>query len=159
LELFSDISDPDPANRFPDEPGWLVINFGYEDQVWPIRYFGRISNTELALDASHVFGVDLPAGTGVHYASQREPLVPNPSDVTYGLVATASPAGRIAAERLIDDTVAAGIPIQKDIRYPGSRGLGGDGFPTKTYYKINDIVTIFGEDDAAAELEKARNSE
>lgn len=145
-----------PAKDFPDEPGWLVFAFGEQKQLWPVRYLGRISNTELALDAAFVFPLDLPVGTTVTLAAQREPFAPSANlGLLYG---TASSAGRIAASDAVDEAVAAGVPVDKEVVYPGDRGLGGEGYPTKGNYKLSDALRVWGGDDLTAEAKDASES-
>lgn len=130
------------AAAFPDEEGWLVFNFGEKEQIWPVKYLGRISSTELALDASFVFPFTVPLGDTVHLASQRTPFAPVDEDLN-GLYLTDSPAGRIAAEAALEDTIAAGFEKNIEIVFPGDRGIGGEGFPTTDNYKVSDIVRVF----------------
>ncbi len=146
--------DAAPADAFPDLPGWLVFAFGESKQVWPVRYMGRISSTQLALDAAFVFPVDLDAGVDVTLVDGRKPFAPTRTNQAAGFYATASSAGRVAAGIALDDIVAAGLTVKKIVVYPGDRGLGGEGNPTSGSYKISDIVRVFGGDDVAAEVKK-----
>ncbi len=43
------------ATNFPDAPGWLVIGFGRDTEVVPVRYLGKLSPTALILDYSFKF--------------------------------------------------------------------------------------------------------
>jgi len=144
------------ASQFPDAEGWLAFDFGYENQVDPVRYFGRLSNTELSLDYSFKFPKTVLSGSTVTLLYQKGPWTPaNPQDVG-SFYLTDSPAGRIAAEGAIDLAVAAGVTINKTIVYPGDRGLGNEGFPANSNYKVSDKVSIWGSSDVDADLEKAR---
>ena len=40
------------TDGFPENGGWLVLDFGYKNQIAPIKYLGKISETELAIDFS-----------------------------------------------------------------------------------------------------------
>jgi hypothetical protein len=156
LEL-DDAGDPEPAERFPDEPGWLVFAFGQSQQVWPVQYLGRVSTTELSLDASLSFPDDLAAGTEIHLASQRAPLTP--TEPVAGFYATASSAGRVAASDAVDDTVAAGIANHKTVVYPGDRGLGNEGFPSTGATKLTDAIRVWGSNDLVTDVQKAQDGE
>jgi hypothetical protein len=144
------------ASVFPDENGWLALDFGYEDAVYPIKYFGRLSTTKLALDYSFRFPKTVTAGAKVCLLQQKGPWVPpNPAAVGSFYV-TDSPAGRIAAEQAINASAAAGLTINVTVTYPGDRGLGNEGYPASGNYKVSDKVEVWGSDDVDADLIKAR---
>jgi hypothetical protein len=46
------------SSQFPDAPGWLVVGFGTDTVVYPIRYFGRLGATALSIDYSFRFPND-----------------------------------------------------------------------------------------------------
>ncbi len=146
----------DDTSEFPDAPGYLLFNFGRTGVVAPVKYLGRISNTELALDAGFRFTSDVAAGTKVVLLSGRGPFQP-PRDTHPGsFYLTGSAAGRVAAEAALVDTIGAGLVINKTIDYPGDRGLGNEGNPSKGSSKLGDRVSIWGGDDLDAEVEAAR---
>jgi hypothetical protein len=62
----------------------------------------------------------------------------------------------VAASDAIDDTIAAGIPMNKEVVYPGDRGLGNEGQPVKGSHKIADKVRVWGGDDLGTEIKKAQ---
>lgn len=135
------------ATVFPDEPGYLVFNFGYENSVAPVQYMGRLSGTELALDAGFKFPVTVPVNATVILLRDRLPFIPDQSDEVGSFWATDSASGRIAAQLAIDETVAAGIDVDVKVIYPGSRGLGAEEFPNDGNYKLSDVVSVFGGND------------
>lgn len=144
------------ASGFPDAEGWLVFDFGYSTQVYPVRYFGRLSNTELALDYSFKFPHTVLKGATVTLLQQKGPWVPaNPQEVG-SFYLTDSPAGRIAAELAIDNSAAAGVTVNKTVVFPGDRGLGNEGYPASGSYKLSDKVSVWGSDNQDADLTKAR---
>lgn len=147
------------ATVFPDEEGFLVFNFGYENAVFPVRYVGRLSNTELSLDAGFKFPVDVSSGATVILLKDRSPYAPERSAALGGFYATDSASGRVAAQATIDDTVAAGIDVEVKVIYPGGRGLGAEGFPTVGNYKLSDLVTVFGGNELDLETKKAQEVE
>jgi hypothetical protein len=135
------------ATAFPDSEGFLVFAFGYENMVAPVRYIGRLSNTELALDSGFKFPTDVALGATVILLKDRNPFVPQVNDFVGDFWLTDSSSGRIAAEGTIDDTVAAGIDVNVKIIYPGGRGLGAEGFATEGTGKLSDLVEVFGGND------------
>jgi hypothetical protein len=148
-----DVAD---ASQFPDAEGWLVFAFGYEGQVAPVKYFGRLSSTRLSLDYSFKFPVTVPQGSNVTLLSQKGPWVPETPQDVGSFYITASPAGRVAAEAAIDASVAAGVTVKTTVTYPGDRGLGGEGLPASGTNKLSDKVVVWGGDDVDAEVAAAR---
>jgi hypothetical protein len=147
----------DNALDFPDEEGFLVLQFGYKDVVGPIRYFGRLSDTELILDAGSVWQSSLHTGATVRLLSSRLPFSPNSEQVLVGnFYVTGTAAGRVAAQQTINDIVAAGKQILVTVIYPGDRGLGAEGFPQDGNYKLSDKVEVWGGDELDQEIPLAR---
>lgn len=143
------------ALNFPAEPGFLVFDFGASGQVGPVRYLGRLSNSVLSLDAAFKFPATIEVGTTVTLLHSRTAFVPENVEEVGAFYLTASPAGRVAAESLLRAISATGIDLDITIRYPGDRGLGGEGFPVNGP-KVSDIVSIFGSDNLDAELAARR---
>lgn len=149
-------TDPNPANRFPDAEGWLVFDFGYKNQTAPVKYLGRLSNLELAIDFSFVFPNDITSGAKVCLLSQRAAYEPTNPEEIGSFYATGSSAGRVAASSAIDDAAAAGFEVNKEIVYPGDKGLGGEGLPASGADKLSDKVAIWAGDDVEDEVDTAR---
>lgn len=157
MTLLSTIVDPDPALRFPDEPGYLVLDFGNEI-VGPIKYYGRLSDTDLSIDFSFRMPRDIGVGTVVSLLGHRGAFVPANPEGYGSFYATHSASGRIAASAALDDAVAAGIVMNKRVVYPGDLGLGNSGYPDSGFYKISDRVAIWGSNEPDADVETARTS-
>lgn len=149
--------DSQPALSFPDETGYVVFDFGFQDQVGPVRYLGRLSVSELLLDASFKFPNTILSGTKITLLSSKSPFVPPINKHPGNFYATGSAAGRIAAQKTIDQIVAAGIQVDVDVIYPGARGLGAEEFPDRGSYKVSDAVGVWGGDDLDQEIPKARD--
>jgi hypothetical protein len=156
IHLVPTIDDPTPALNFPDEEGFLVLQFGYKNVVGPIRYFGRLSDEDLILDAGSPFQAVLPPGATVRLLSSRLPFEPASGALVGNFYATGTAAGRVAAQNTINDIVAAGKQITISIIYPGDRGLGAEGFPQRANYKLSDKVAVWGGDDLDREILAAR---
>ncbi len=159
IHLVPTIDDPDPALNFPDEEGFIVLQFGYKNVVGPIRYFGRLSDEDLILDAGSPFQAVIPPGATVRLLSSRLPFAPDEGDLIGNFYATGTAAGRVAAQQTINDIVAAGKQVLVSILYPGDRGLGGAGFPQKGNYKLSDKVSVWGGDDLDQEIPAARTGQ
>lgn len=143
------------ATVFPDAPGWLCFDFGYENQVGPVKYFGKLSNTMLVLDDSFIFPKSVESGVTVTLLSGKAPYSPlNPE--RYGsFYVTDSPSGRIGAQASILSNSSAGVDITENVIFPGDRGLGGEGWPSKNSYKVSDVVTVWGSSDMDADEAQA----
>lgn len=147
------------ATEFPDAQGYLVFNFGFENQVGPVKYLGKISNSELILDYSFKFTKTLEDGNTITLLKDKGAFVPESPETVGSFYLTDSSSGRVAAEKTLNDIAAEGIPINKTITYPGDIGIGNEGYPDKGNYKISDIVNAFGNNDLDIELNNARNDE
>ena len=143
------------ATVFPDRPGWLVIGFGTDYMTYPVQYLGRVSTTQLSLDYSFKFPVNIPVNAKVTLLSQKGSFVPENPETAGSMYITGSSVGRIAAQAAIEDAVAGGRQLDITIGYPGDRGLGNAGLPV-TGPKVSDKVAVWGGDDLDAELAAAR---
>lgn len=141
--------------NFPDAPGFIMIQFGYDNQIGPISYLGKISNSELLLDYSFKMPTTAGSGATVTLLNGKAPYDPNTAVGIGAFYLTASPAGRVAAEAAINNVVAAGVDVNIVVQYPGDRGLGGEGLPAAGP-KISDKVAVWGGDNLDAELGEAR---
>lgn len=151
--------DPNPALQFPDAVGYVAFNVGFDNQVGPVKYLGRLSASALLLDASFVFPATLAPGATVTLLSQKSPFQPA-ADVQPGnFYVTSSAAGRVAAEATLQQVAAAGLDIEVDVVYPSDRGLGAEGFPTRLAQKLSDAVPVWGGDDLDNEIPLAREGE
>jgi hypothetical protein len=144
------------ADVFPDEPGWLVFAFGYDYQVGPVPYLGRLSSTSLSIDYTFKFPVTVPSGSLVTLLEGKGAYSPTDGPDIGSFYVTDSPAGRVAAEASLQAAVAGGITLNTTIVYPGDRGLGNEGYPAQGQNKISDKVAIWSGDDIDDEVATAR---
>lgn len=151
--------NPTPALDFPDAVGYLVFNFGFENQVGPVRYFGRLTETELILDASTPFPVAVPSGSPVRFLFQRTPWQPDADALVGNFYLTGTAAGRVAAQATIDAISPAGKNILISVIYPSDEGLGAEGFPQANAQKLSDKVAVWGGDNLDQEIPLARLGE
>lgn len=142
---------------FPDEEGYLVIRSGYSNETGPIKYLGNTGDDTLILDAGFRFPFTIEPGATVTLVAQRGPYVPEHPERFGSFYVTDSPSGRVTCENLLFAISAAGIDLDVDVRYPGDRGLGGEGLPDRFARKLSDIVAVFGSNDLDRELERLRN--
>ena len=142
---------------FPDSAGFVVFAFGHSDAV-VVPYLNCPSSTTLVLDRSFVFPVTVQAGSTVTLLTGRAAYVPASPQSLGGTYVTASPAGRVAASRLVDELTAVGINLDKEVLYPGGRGLGNEGAALSGTSKISDQVVVWGGDDLDDEIDYAREN-
>lgn len=138
-----DIINVDDASEFPVDGGYIVFNFGYSNQVGPIKLIGKISDTQLKISSGDIINNYLPTGASITLLNGKVPFIPTETKGSFWL--TPSAAGRIAAEESLQDVIAAGLDINIDVLYPSDKGLGNEGFP-ETGDKVSDIVKVFGGD-------------
>lgn len=144
------------ALDFPDEEGYLVIGLGTDYQTFPVKYFGRLSASTLAIDPSFVFPVSIPSGTKVTLLFTKGAWIPDSPETIGAFYLTASSSGRVAAMRTLEDIFAAGGNLNIDIVYPSDRGLGGEGQPVKDALKLSDIVMAYSSDEVDEEIAELR---
>lgn len=129
---------------FPNEPGYLTLGFGRSFEQSPVRYIGVASSTSLVLDPSDVLAQDVPQGATVVLLGGKGPFVPGAG--VGGLIATGTPAWREAGLKATRLVRASGIEVEETVRYPGDRGLSGEGLPTEGVDKLSGIVGIYAPD-------------
>lgn len=135
-------------------PGYLLIAYGYNYQCGPIQATGYIDNQTLITDPGFVFPYSINSGATIFTVTQLTPFEPsNPNVGSFYL--TASNAGREAAITMLDNISATGIELNITTRYPGDRGLGNEGYPDQSPYKVSDVVEAYGIDDLDQEMDNA----
>lgn len=144
------------ATQFPDAPGYLVFDFGFAQQFQPVRYLGRLSSTQLALDYTYKFPQTIPAGASVTLLQQKGPWVPASPQSVGTFYLTDSSSGRIAASSTISSIAAGGVTVNLTVAYPGDYGLGNWGYPSLGNYKLSDEVIVWGSNDPDTDLATAR---
>ena len=118
-----------PALDFPDTAGYIVINYGYANQVGPIKYLGRFSETAIRIDPGFKFPTQQLVGSVIYWLSSRSPFIPPPNKLLGNFYVTGSAAGRIAAIDNVSNILAAGTDVNITVVYPSDIGLGHEGFP------------------------------
>lgn len=146
------------ASDFTQTGGYVVFNFGYENQVGPVRYNRTVGTTGILIDSSFKMTSAVPAGSTVILLYSRAPYV-STDPTTGSFYATASSAGSVTAQKLIREISATGIELDVTVRYPGDRGLGGEGQPTSNNYRLSDVVSVFGGDELDEELSLIKEGE
>lgn len=111
------------TSQFPDQEGFLVIDFGTSNQEGPIRYLGRPSSGSWLLDPSYKFKLSHDVGADVTLIADRKPYTPKTDGTDYQAYLTNTIAGRTEAQKLIEGLAAAGVFLNVIIVYPKGKGL------------------------------------
>ena len=115
------------ATSFPDSSGYIILNYGCQDQEGPIPYIARPSDGTLLISPAYFIQQDHAIGESVLLIGQKSPVV-LPSDGSfYEPFLTDTASGRVYAQNLINTITAAGITVIFSILYPNSIGLAGHG--------------------------------
>lgn len=146
------------ASDFPDEPGYLVLDFGRSTQA-VLRFLGTASGTQIRLAPGQLLGRTYAIGTTVDLLVSAGPWSPATGVGLTAAYLTGSSAGRVEAGNKIDFAKAVGTPVVTQVVYPGDRGLGNEGQSTSGPGKITDAVAVWGADDLDAELLAAHEND
>ena len=102
----------------PEGPGFLVFNYGQNNQEGPVKYLYKPAEKIVALDPSYTFQQHHPIGTSVVRVSKMGPHVPTGLGNEYPPYVTNPPDARQQLQELISSVASAGIFIDFIIRYP-----------------------------------------
>ncbi len=112
----STISVANAAN-FPNQPGQLIFNFGRKEQEGPIGYNSRPNNSTLIIDASYEFQNEHVAGRSVNLIANI-PTIPRVTGDDYPVFVVGTEEARAAAQKLIQQLLAAGVVVRFIIEFP-----------------------------------------
>jgi len=105
------------ASAFPNKPGKILLNFGRSEQEGPVTYNSRPNNSTLLIDASYVFQNEHSVGRKVNFISDQ-PTIPRVTGVDYPVYIVGTEEARAAAQKLIQQLLAAGVVIRFIIEFP-----------------------------------------
>jgi hypothetical protein len=106
------------TNNMPDGPGYIVIDYGKNNQEGPIRYLYKAAENILAIDTSYTFQQYHDLGASVVTVSKLGPHAPVGKGDEYPPYVTNPPDARKLLQDLIVSVASAGIFIDFIIRYP-----------------------------------------
>lgn len=124
------------STQFPDEPGFLIFDYGTAEQEGPVPYVGRPSNSTLLISPTYTIKTPHSSGSNVFWVAQHSSATISQNGLDYPFYITDVVSGRIYAQNLITSVAATGISIVFTILYPSDIGLGKWG----TQYTENPIV-------------------
>ncbi len=129
------------SNGFPNESGFIVLGYGTQNQEGPIPYIAVPSSGTILISPAYFIQQDHPIGESVLLVTQNSPIVLPTNGSYYQPYLTDTASGRVWAQGLIDDIVAAGVTVIFTILYPNDIGLGGWQSPSPS---ANEISYIYG---------------
>ena len=124
---------------FPNGVGYVVFDYG-----GPTQELGQMiatpSSTSILLSPVNNLLYDHPAGQQIRVVASKSPVVPALNGSDYQFFNTGTAEGRVYAQDLINQIVAAGVSIVYTILYPNSIGLGKSDTP------YDEVAYVFGPD-------------
>lgn len=105
-------------NDIPDGPGYLVFDFGKNNQEGPVKYLYKAADSIIAVDTSYTFQQFHSSGASVVAVSKFGPHIPTGQGNEYPPYVTNPPDARKLLQDLIVSVASAGIFIDFIIRYP-----------------------------------------
>jgi hypothetical protein len=106
------------TDAIPDGPGYLVFDYGKNNQEGPIKYLYRAAENTIAIDTSYTFQQFHDAGASVVAVSKLGPHTPTGLGNEYPPYVTNPPDARKLLQDLIVSVASAGIFIDFIIRFP-----------------------------------------
>jgi len=106
------------TNDIPDGPGYVVLDFGKNNQEGPIRYLYKAAENIIAIDTSYIFQRFHEPGAQVVAVSKLGPHIPTGQGDEYPPYVTNPPDARKQLQDLITSVASAGIFIDFIIRFP-----------------------------------------
>ena len=106
------------TNNMPEGPGYLVIDYGQNNQEGPIKYLYKAAENILAMDPSYTFQQHHQVGASITVISKLGPHVPTSFGNEYPPYLTNPPDARKLLQDLILSVASAGIFVDFIIRYP-----------------------------------------
>lgn len=102
----------------PDGPGYLVLDYGKNNQEGPIKYLYKAAENVIAIDTSYTFQQFHSPGAAVVAVSKLGPHIPTGAGDEYAPYITNPPDARKLLQDLIISVASAGIFIDFIIRFP-----------------------------------------
>lgn len=101
----------DDVSMFPGNGGFLLFNFGKATSEKGIKYFQRINNTQLSIDATYAFQYSHIVNEWVNLM-QLSPVVPEPGGTDYPIFFVDTGIAQVLTEYFLLLLKAAGIIVR-----------------------------------------------
>lgn len=106
------------ANEISTDSGFLIFNYGKNNQEGPIKYLYKPADNTIALDPSYVFQKTHPIGSTIVALRHKGPHVMDAKASEYGPYITDPSEAREILKDLIKSVKSAGIFVNFLIRFP-----------------------------------------
>ena len=99
------------SSGIPNQSGYLVFNYGRNNEEALVKFLGRPNNTSLLIDPTHIFAEDHAIGEAVNYIVTPN-IPPNTDGTDYSIYLVGVTAAREVAQAIVESIVAAGVVIR-----------------------------------------------
>lgn len=106
------------TSNIPEGPGYVVLDFGKNNQEGPVKYLYKAAENIIAIDTSYTFQQFHAPGAAVVAVSKFGPHIPTGQGDEYPPYVTNPPDARKLLQDLIVSVASAGIFIDFIIRFP-----------------------------------------
>lgn len=114
-------------NTIPNQPGYLIFDYGLETQEGPVKYLYKASEGVVFLDPSYVFQHSHAIGSGIDAIRKKGPQIMSGLGKEMAFYTTDPGAVRGILEDLIKDVKSVGVYLRFLVRFP------------KQYYSDYDV--------------------
>lgn len=131
-------------SQWPQE-GYIVLNYGMENEEGPIPYIGVPANNLLSVAPNYFFRNKHLSGSTIRRIEKLGAHIPSVIGTDYPFYLTDIVIGRLYAINLIKQILATGINVVIYILYPNDIGLGKWGTP------YSEKIWVWGPDEREEE--------
>lgn len=108
----------DDASDIPNERGYLVFDFGRNNEETLVPYIGRPNNSTLILDSAYTFLKDHNPNEMINYIPEAKGYDPRDDGSDYAAYITGTKKAMEVVQNLITRLKAVGIVLRWIIKYP-----------------------------------------
>lgn len=106
------------TNTMPDSGGYVIFNYGRQNQEGPVRYLYKPTSNTIAIDPSYTFKKTHPVGSPIVAISKKGPHTLRGKAAEYAPYITDPSEARFILQDLIRSVKSAGIFVDFLVRYP-----------------------------------------
>lgn len=108
----------DDASNIPNEPGFLIFDWGKENEEQPVKYLGRPNDKTILLDPGYQFQKTHLSGTSVNVLSELSSTTPAKDGDDLPIYLTSPSGARQVVQEILRTLAAAGVIINFIILLP-----------------------------------------
>lgn len=107
------------ASDIPDSPGFLIFDWGLNNQEQPVRYLARPNANTILLDPSHVFQAGHSIGGNINLLDPGlTPAIPRSNGQDLAIYMTSPAGARNIVQNILKSLAAAGIIVNFIVLLP-----------------------------------------